>query len=167
MKFHIKERGWTLNEEFIVRDQDGKPAFKVKGKFFHIGDNLEIIDLHQHAEAAHIKQKVLALTPHYDIYQNDALWANLHEKLLHLFGERFKIALDSGEFYHIDGNIWDWDFTVTNEHGDLLAQIGKKVSLFEDSYGVDIAQNVDVPLMIALAITIEMIREHHSDKSKK
>ncbi|HLI70331.1 MAG TPA: LURP-one-related family protein [Ktedonobacteraceae bacterium] len=167
MRFHIKERGWTLREEFIVRDQDGKPAFKVKGRFFHIGDNLEMIDLHQNMEAAHIKQKVIALTPHYEIYQNGMLWASLHEKLLHFFGERFKIALDNGEFYHITGNIMDWDFTVTNERGDLLATISKKISLFEDSYGVDIAQNADVPLMIALAITIEMIRQHHEDKSKK
>ncbi len=167
MKFHIKERAWTLREEFIVRDQGGQPAFKVKGKFFHIGDNLLVIDQGSHEEVAHIKQRVIALTPHYEIYQNGAHWASLHEKLLHLFGERFKIKLESGETYHIQGNIWNWDFTVSNDQGDLLAQISKKISLFEDSYGVDIAQNVDVPLIIALAIAIEMIRHHHSEKAKE
>lgn len=167
MKFHIKERAWTLREEFIVRDQGGQPVFKVKGKFFHIGDNLLVIDLDARAEVAHIKQKVIALTPHYEIYKNGAHWASLHEKLLHLFGERFKIKLENGETYHIQGNIWNWDFTVSNDQGDLLAQISKKISLFEDSYGVDIAQNVDVPLIIALAIAIEMIRHHHSEKAKE
>lgn len=164
MKFHIKERAWTIREEFIVRDQGGQPVFKVKGKFFHIGDNLRILDVESHDEVAHIKQKVLALTPHYEIYQNGAHWASLHEKLLHLFGERFKIKLETGEMYHIEGNIWNWDFTVSNERGDLLAQIGKRISLFDDSYGVDIAQGVDVPLMIALAISIEMIRHHEAEK---
>lgn len=164
MKFHIKERAWTIREEFIVRDQGGQPVFKVKGKFFHIGDNLRILDVESHDEVAHIKQKVLALTPHYEIYQNGAHWASLHEKLLHLFGERFKIKLETGEIYHIEGNIWNWDFTVSNERGDLLAQISKRISLFEDSYGVDIAQGVDVPLMIALAISIEMIRHHEAEK---
>lgn len=164
MKFHIKERAWTIREEFIVRDQGGQPVFKVKGKFFHIGDNLRILDEASHEEVAHIKQKVLALTPHYEIYQNGAHWASLHEKLLHLFGERFKIKLETGETYHIEGNIWNWDFTVSNERGDLLAQIGKRISLFEDSYAVDVAQGVDVPLMIALAISIEMIRHHEAEK---
>jgi uncharacterized protein YxjI len=167
MKFHIKERAWTIREEFLVRDKDGQTAFKVKGKFFHIGDNLLVIDQNSHTEVAHIKQKVIALTPHYEIYQNGAHWASLHEKLLHIFGERFKITLENGETYHIQGNIWNWDFTVSNSQGDLLAQISKKISLFEDSYGVDIAQNVDVPLMIALAIAIEMIRHHHSEKAKE
>ena len=164
MKFHIKERAWTIREEFIVRDQGGQPVFKVQGKFFHIGDNLRLIDLASREEAAHIKQKLLHVTPHYEIYQNGAAWASLHEKLLHLFGDRFKIKLETGETYHIDGNIWNWDFTVSNERGDLLAQISKRISLFEDSYGVDIAQGVNVPLMIALAIAIEMIREHESEK---
>lgn len=167
MKFHIKERAWTIREEFLVRDQNGQPVFKVKGKFFHIGDNLRLLDLEERAEAAHIKQKVLALTPHYEIYQNGAHWVSLHEKLLHLFGERFKIKLENGETYHIQGNIWNWDFTVSNERGDLLAEISKRISLFSDSYGVDIAQGVDVPLMISLAIVMEMIREHQSEKARE
>lgn len=166
MKFHVKERAWTLREEFIVRDQDGQPVFKVKGKFFHIGDNLRLIDLASHEEVAHIKQKMLHITPHYEIYQDGESWASLHEKLLHLFGEHFKITLDNGEVLHIEGNIWNWDFTVSNERGDLLAEISKRISLFEDSYAVEIAQGVSVPLMIALDIAIEMIREHESEKRR-
>ncbi len=164
MKYHIRQRAWTLREEFIVRDQGGNPAFKITGKFFHIGDNLSLVDLSSRTEVAHIKQQMLHITPHYEIYRNGAAWANLHEKLLHLFGERFKISLQNGEVYHIDGNIFNWDFTVTNEHGDLMAQIGQRFSLLRDYYAVDIAQGVDEPFMIALAITIEMIREHQTEK---
>jgi uncharacterized protein YxjI len=167
MKYHIKQRAWTLREEFIVRDQNGNPAFKIKGKFFHIGDNLIVHDVASHAEVAHIKQKMLHLTPHYEIHHNGTHWASLHEKLLHLFGEHFKIKLENGSIYHIEGNISNWDFTVTNDHGDLIAQIGQRVSLLHDFYGVDIAQDVDVPLVISLAITIEMIREHQSEKDKE
>ncbi len=164
MKFHIKERAWTLREEFIVRDQGGTPVFKVTGKFFHIGDNLVIHELGTGAEVAHIKQKILALTPHYEIYSQGAHWASMHEKLLHLFGERFQIKLEGGSTLHIDGNIWNWNFSVSDEQGNLLAQISKRLSLFRDSYAVDIAQNVNVPLMIALAIVIEMVRSHQSEK---
>jgi uncharacterized protein YxjI len=167
MQFYIKERAWSLREEFIVRDRDGRAIFKVQGKFFHIGDNLSIIDLATRQEVAHIKQKIFALTPHYEIYRQGTHWASLHEKLLHLFGERFKIQLEDGETYHIQGNIWNWDFTVINSRGDLLAQISKRISLFVDSYGVEVAQGVDVPLIIAMAIVIEMIRHHHAEKAEE
>jgi uncharacterized protein YxjI len=167
VKYHIRRRAWTLREEFIVRDQGGASVYKVKGKFFHIGDNLVIHDLATHAEVAHIKQKVLHVTPHYEIYRDGAHWASMHEKLLHLFGERFKIKLENGTNYHIEGNIWNWDFTVTNDRGDLIAQIGERLSLLRDYYAVEIAQGVDVPFIIALAIVIEMIREHQSEKDKE
>jgi len=166
MKYHIKERAWTLREEFTVRDQDGREAYKVKGKFFHIGDNLKIIDVQSRDEVAHIKQRVLSFTPHYEIHNHHQHLASIHEKLLHFFGERFKIKLETGEVYHIDGNIWNWDFTVTDEKGNLLAQISKRISLFKDSYAVDIAQNVSVPFILALAIVMEMVREHQGEKNK-
>jgi uncharacterized protein YxjI len=167
MKYHIRRRAWTLREEFIVRDQGGNPAFKVKGKFFHVGDNLIVHDLAARTEVAHIKQKVLHLSPHYEIYRNGEHWASMHEKLLHLFGERFKIKLENGAIYHIEGNIWNWDFTVTNERGDLIAQIGERLSLLRDHYAVDIAQGIDVPFIISLAVAIEMIREHQAEKDRE
>ncbi|HEX7735781.1 MAG TPA: LURP-one-related family protein [Ktedonobacteraceae bacterium] len=166
MKFYIKERMWTLREELVVRDEGGQPVFQVKGKFFHIGDNLRLIDEASREEVAHIKQKVISLTGHYEIYRDGAHWASLHETLLHFFGERFKIKLESGETYHIQGNIWNWDFTVTDGQGNLLAEISKRISLFADSYGVDIARDSDVPLLISLAIVIEMIRHHHAEKER-
>ncbi len=166
MKYHIRQRAWALREEFIVRDQGGGPAFKIKSKFFHIGDHLIIQEYGSRARVARIKQKKLHLRPHYAIYRNDAYCAGLHEKLLHRAGERFKIKLRDGSVYHIEGNIWNWDFTVTNDRGDLLAQISQRVSLLRDYYGVDIAQGVDVPFIIALAITIEKIREHQTSREQ-
>lgn len=166
MKYHIRQRAWTLREEFIVRDQRGGPAFKIKSKFFHIGDHLIIREHGSRVKVARIKQKLFHIRPHYAIYRDGTYWAGLHEKFLHMAGERFKVKLKNGSVYHIDGNIWDWDFTVTNERGDLLAQIGQRVSLMRDYYGVDVAQGVDVPFIIALAITIEKIREHQTSKQQ-
>lgn len=166
MKYHIRQRAWTLREEFIVRDQGGGPAFKIKSTFFHIGDHLIIREHRSRAKVARIKQKMFHIRPHYAIYRDGTYWAGLHEKFFHMTGERFKIKLRNGAVYHIEGNIWNWDFTVTNERGDLLAQISQRVSLMRDYYGVDIAQGVDVPFMIALAITIEKIREHQTSKEQ-
>lgn len=166
MKYHIRQRAWSLREEFIVRDQGGKAAFKIKNRFFHIGDHLIIRDLATHAKVARVKQKLFHVRPHYTIYRDGNLWAHLREKFLHFDGERFKIQLKNGSVYHIDGNIWNWDFTVTNERGDLVAEIGQRVSILRDYYGVDIAQGVDVPFIIALAITIEKIREHQNSKDQ-
>jgi uncharacterized protein YxjI len=36
--------------------------------------------------------------------------------------------------------------------------------LFRDSYAINVAQGVDAPFIIALAIVIEMVKEHHEKK---
>jgi uncharacterized protein YxjI len=54
--------------------------------------------------------------------------------------------------------------TVSDNNGNLLAQIGRQFSLFRDSYAINVAQGVDAPFIIALAIVIEMVKEHHEKK---
>ena len=160
MRFHIRERAWSLTEAFVVRDDAGQPVFEVRGKFFHIGDDLVMFDIRTGQELVHIKQRLLSLLPHYEIYRNGQLWASMHEQF-RLFGERFKIAGANGMTFHVDGDIWNWNFSVSDDNGNLLAQIGRQFSLFRDSYAVDVAQGVDAPFVIALAIVIDMVREHH------
>jgi uncharacterized protein YxjI len=53
---------------------------------------------------------------------------------------------------------------VEGNNGNLLAQIGRQFSLFRDSYAINVAQGVDAPFIIALAIVIEMVKEHHEKK---
>ncbi len=160
MRFHIRERAWSLTEAFVVRDDAGQPVFEVRGKFFHIGDDLVMFDIRTGQELVHIKQRLLSLLPHYEIYRNGQLWASMHEQF-RLFGERFKIEGANGMIFHVDGDIWNWNFSVSDDNGNLLAQIGRQFSLFRDSYAVDVAQGVDAPFVIALAIVIDMVREHH------
>ena len=160
MRFHIRERAWSLTEAFVVRDDAGQPVFEVRGKFFHIGDDLVMFDIRTGQELVHIKQRLLSLLPHYEIYRNGQLWASMHEQF-RLFGERFKIEGANGMIFHVDGDIWNWNFSVSDDNGNLLAQIGRQFSLFRDSYAVEVAQGVDAPFVVALAIVIDMVREHH------
>src|SRR5947209_1015210 len=77
MRFHIRERAWSLTEAFVVRDDAGQPVFEVRGKFFHIGDDLVMFDIRSGQELVHIKQRLLSLLPHYEIYRNGKLWASV------------------------------------------------------------------------------------------
>ena len=138
MRFHIRERAWSLTEAFVVRDDTGQPVFEVRGKFFHIGDDLVMFDIRTGQELVHIKQRLLSLLPHYEIYRNGQLWASMHEQF-RLFGERFKIEGANGMIFHVDGDIWNWNFSVSDDNGNLLAQIGRQFSLFRDSYAVEVA----------------------------
>ena len=163
MRYHMRERAWSLTEAFVIRDDAGNPVFEVRGKFFHIGDDLVMFDRYTGQELVHIKQRILSLLPRYEIYRDGQLWADVHEQF-RFFGERFKVEGANGIIFHVDGDIWRWNFTVSDDQGNLLAQIGRQFSIFRDSYAVDVAPNVDAPFILALAIVIEMVKEHHERK---
>ncbi len=166
MRYHLRERAWSLTEDFTVRDDAGNAVFEIRGRFFHVGDNLILYDLYNGQELAQIKQRVISLLPHYDIYRNGQHWASVHEQW-QLFGERFKVQGDNGMVFHVEGDIWRWSFTVSDDSGNLLAQIGRQFSLFRDTYAVDVAPGVDAPFVIALAVVIEMVKEHHEEKERR
>ncbi len=162
MRYHLKERAFHLTETFLVRDDSGRAVMEVRGKFFHVGDDLLIYDTATHQEIGRIKQHIISFLPSYDIYRNGERWANVHEQI-HLFGEKFKIKGANGEVFHIQGNVWNWDFTISNQQGDLLASVNRRLSVFRDSYAIDVVSGVDVPFVIALAIVIEMVKIHHEE----
>lgn len=163
MRYHLRERAWSLTEAFLIRDDAGNAAFEVRGKFFHIGDDLLMFDRYTGQEVARIKQRVISLLPRYDIYRNGQHWANVHEQF-RILGERFKVQGDNGMVFHVNGDILRWNFNVSDDYGTMLANIGRQFSLFRDSYAIDIAPGVDVPFVIALAIVVEMVKEHHENK---
>jgi uncharacterized protein YxjI len=165
MRYHLKERAWSLTEDFVIRDDAGNPVFEVRGKFFHIGDNLMMYDRYSGQELVQIRQQIFSLMPHYEIYRSDQLWATMHEQFA-LFGERFKVEGSNGIVFHVNGNVWNWNFSVSDNNGNLIAQIGREFSLFRDSYAVDVAQGVDAPFVIALTIVIEMVKEHHEQHER-
>jgi uncharacterized protein YxjI len=165
MRYHLRERAWHLTEDFLVRDVAGHAVFEIRGKFFHIGDDLLLFDCQTGQEVIRIKQRVLSLLPRYDISRNGVRLASVHEQF-RLFGERFKVEGDDGQVFHVDGDIWRWHFTVSDSHGHLMGQVSRRFSLFRDSYVVDVAPGVDASFIIALAVVIEMVKEHH-DKHKE
>jgi uncharacterized protein YxjI len=163
MRYHLRQRAWSLTEAFVIRDDAGNPVFEVRGKFFHIGDDLVMFDCYTGQELVRIKQRILSLLPRYDIYRNGQHWAGVHEQF-RLFGERFKVEGENGMVFHVDGDIWRWNFRVTDNNGNVLGYIGRQFSIFRDSYAIDVAPGVDAPFIIALTIVIELVKEHHEQK---
>jgi uncharacterized protein YxjI len=166
VRFHLKERAWTLTEDFIIRDDGGNAVLEVRGAFFHIGDDLRMYDRQSRQEVARIRQQLISITPSYAIYRNGQHWAEVHEQLIQLFGERFKVTGENGMVFHIDGDLWNWNFAITDNNGNLMARVGREFSIFRDSYAVDVAQGVDVPFVVSLALVLEMVKEHHERRDR-
>lgn len=165
MRFHIKERAWSLPEPFIVSDDAGSAVFEVRGTFSTIDDDLVMIDrvMGQELARAHIRQHPLLLTLHYEIYRNGQLWFSMLDRF-RLFHEDFKIETSDGLALHVMGDIRNWNFSLSDDAGHPLARIGRQYSIFPGSYAIQTVreQDMDVVAIVVLVIVIDMVREREA-----
>ena len=59
--------------------------------------------------------------------------------------------------WHIDGNFFEWDYTISDANCAMVAQISKELFNFTDTYVIDVADssNALYALMVVLAIDAE------------
>ena len=60
MKLYIKERVFSWNDQFTVKDENGWDKYFVEGEFFSFGKKLHLLDIHGR-EVALIRQQLLTL----------------------------------------------------------------------------------------------------------
>jgi uncharacterized protein YxjI len=166
MRYHMKERAWSLPEDFIVRDDGGSAVFEIRGAFVNIDDDLVLIDSSTSQELArvHIRQNMPSLTLRYEIHRNGQLWARMHDRF-RLFHEDFKIETGTGSAMRVKGDTWRWNFSIIDETGHQLAHIDRQYSMFPDCYAIEVAENVDEVAMLALVIVIDLVRERKEQPS--
>src|SRR5258708_2755544 len=127
MRYHIKEKTLSLVESLTVRDDADKVVFEIHGKVLRIGHNLTMRDCDTGEEIIHIKQHVVSLLPHYDIYRSGKLYAKFKEEFR--LKESFMITTEDGKVFNIVGNIKKLNFAVNDEQGNQLAEIKSDFAL--------------------------------------
>ncbi len=156
MKYIVKQKLWSLADQFCVRDQQDNVVFIVDSERFTLAKKLFLSDK-QGKILFRMEQKLMKLLPVYEIYKGDILYAVLKKKPGFL---KAKIEIEqNGAPLLISGDNLLLEFSITKE-GNEMAKISKKWSGLSDTYAVDIASGENEAFIIALVICIdEMIYE--------
>ena len=159
MKLYIKEKVFSWNDRFTVRDQWGNDKYYVEGEFFSWGKKLHVYDL-QNREVAFIKQEVWSWLPRYYVFCNDRQVAEIKKEFT-LFFQKYSIA---GLGWEINGSFMAHDYEIT-QGGRTIVRISKEWMTWGDSYELDIANPADELVALAVVLTIDCVNESGSSSN--
>jgi uncharacterized protein YxjI len=76
------------------------------------------------------------------------------KKALVGFRDRFVVEVDGGEDLKVTGNIVDHEYEIERD-GDQIAEVSKKWFRVRDTYGVEVRDPLDTPLVLAVTVAID------------
>jgi uncharacterized protein YxjI len=151
--FQMREKIFAIGDDFWIEDADGNRAFKVDGKAVRLRDTFILEDQHGN-ELSKIQEKKLSVRDKMTI-ESGSTKATVHKRLIGI-RDHYVIEVDGGEDLKAHGNIVDHEYEIERD-GEKIAEVSKKWFRVRDTYGVQLAQGQDVPLILAISVCVDQM----------
>ena len=162
MIYKIKQKLFSLTQDFAITNQNDEEVFFVKGKFFSLGHKLHIGDKNGN-DLLYIEQKVFRLLPEYYIFDNNNKEIARVKKKFTFFKPSYQIDSVYGS-YELEGNVLQHNYEIFKNR-EICAEISKKWFSITDTYGVDVLNNENPEFIIALVIVIDMVMDDEAARN--
>ena len=159
MRLYIREKVFSWNDRFTVKDENGWDKYFVEGEFFSWGKKLHVLDVHGN-EAAFIQQKLFTWMPRYTVTVGGREIAEIRKEFT-LFFQRYVI---DGLGWEVDGSVWEHEYEIS-KNGRPIVRISKEWFTWGDSYVLDIADPADELVALAVVLTIDCVAESSNNNN--
>jgi uncharacterized protein YxjI len=133
MRYVIREKFFRLTEDSVIHGEDGQPIYEVNGKLFSLHHTLVLKDLAGN-ELATVQKQIVSLTPKFHITRHGEEAATVRKKLISLFADRFTVDIPGPDDLHIEGSLFEHNFTIERS-GRLIATVSKRWVALTDGDG--------------------------------
>jgi uncharacterized protein YxjI len=155
--YRMREKMFSIGDDYWIETEDGTRAFKVNGKALRIRDTL-VFESPEGEELFKIQEKKLRVRDTMEIERDGKTVATIKKALVSPLRDRFSIEVDGGDDLDVKGNIVDHEYEFERQ-GDKVAQVSKRWFRVRDAYGIQIEPGVDDGLILAAAACLERMRD--------
>ncbi len=149
--FQMREKLLAIGDDYWIEDQGGNKVFKVNGKAARLRDTFVLEDA-SGAEVSKIQEKKLSVRDKMTI-ERDGAKATVRKRIVGI-RDHYIIDLEDGDDLTAHGNIVDHEYEIERD-GETIATVSKKWFRVRDSYGVQIAENQDVAVILAITVCVD------------
>lgn len=154
-RFQMRQRIFALGDDFWIEDERGRRAFKVDGKVFRVRSTLKFLDAQGH-EIYKIQEKLARVRDTMNIYRGNEVAARVHNALVTPLRDRWKINVPGGADLVTRGNILHHEYKIERD-GWPVAVVSKRWFRLRDTYGVEVRDQEDALLILAITVVIDMM----------
>lgn len=155
--FKMREKLFAIGDDFWIEDSNGNKVYKVDAKVLRIRDTFILEDA-QGNELFKIQEKKLAIRDTMTVERGDKK-VKVRKGLIGI-RDHYAIDVEDGEDMKARGNFLEHEYHIERD-GKKIAEVSKKWFSLRDAYGIQLAANKDVPLILAISVCID---EMEADK---
>lgn len=151
MKLLFKQKLFSWFDSYDIYNEDGDALYTIKGQLAW-GHCLKIFDT-SGREIGTVKEQVLTFLPKFEMYLGSQ-YLGCISKEFSPFKPKYKFDCNG---WQVEGNLFEWDYSILDSSGQIIAAISKELLNWTDTYVLDIRNPHDAlcVLMFVLAIDAE------------
>ena len=161
----IRERFFSIGDDFDVLDEHGNKVLHVDGKVFSLRNKVVIEDP-SGTELASVHRHLVALRPTYEIRIGGEKAAEVRKKLFTPFHEKFTIDVPGPDDLEMKGDLFDHEYVI-EQGGVEVAAVSKRWLTIRDTYAVQVAAGVEPLLIIGAVLALELALQREEDAKDK
>jgi uncharacterized protein YxjI len=163
MRYLVRERIFSIGDDFWITDEQGDRVFLVDGKALRLRETFELKDA-SGAILATVKKKLISIRDTMEIEYDGAVVATVRKAMISPLHHRSVIDLADGSQLEAVGNILDKEFDIL-AGGQPIAHVSRSWFRLRDTYGVEVAPGENDALILAIAVCLDRI--HHDEEENR
>ena len=157
-RFMLRQIIFAIGHDMWVMDEKGEKVFLMDNKTIAFRKTYIMYDM-QHNEVLKIIRQPLHLHKTISIDHQGREIAEVQKALLTVFRDKWTIKVPGGTDLIAQGDFLNHEYSITRNE-QSIAHISKAWFSIRESYGVEVFDDSQIPLMIALTVAIdEMVHE--------
>ncbi len=152
-KLLIKQRVFSWSDTYDVYDKNGEPKYYVEADILSWGHKIHIYDHATDREVAYIAERVFTFLPKAEITVMGLPVGEIRKEFS-FFTPKYSIDYNG---WTIDGDFFEWDYSIRNSSGREVATISKELFRWGDTYSLEIEDDGDEISALVTVIAIDMM----------
>ena len=164
-RYKIRQKLFSIGDDFWIENQEGKKVFKVDGKALRLRKTLIFEDMDGN-KLCQIQERWLPVKETMEIEDaNGKQMALVKKALITPLRDKWDVKVKDGPDLDVQGDFLDHEYSI--KHGwNKIAEVSKKWFRLTDTYGVEIDPGQNDILILAIAVAIDMMAHDDDDKKK-